>query len=139
MKDARNGGPNGPDGLLPDAHRQAQALALTQQVCLPHREVSRWPQFVRDILSPPLSRLAAIVAGSMVTATFAGILDASLTVPHIAAGRTEYSTQTGERSFVRLENNSTVSLNTATRIAVDSVSNRQRMYLLAGEAVIRPG
>ncbi len=139
MKDARNGGPNGSEGLLPDALRQAQAIALAQQVCLPHRDVSKWPQFVRDILTPPLSRLAAIVAGSMVTATFAGILDASLAVPHIAAGRTEYSTQTGERSFVRLENNSTVSMNTATRITVDSASNRQRMHLLAGEAVIRPG
>src|SRR5882762_7478346 len=117
MKDARNGGPNGSEGLLPDALRQAQAIALTQQVCLPHREVSKWPQFVRDLLNPPLSRVAAIVGGLMAVATFAGALETSLAIPHIAAARTEYSTQTGERSFVQLENNSTVSMNTATRIA----------------------
>jgi transmembrane sensor len=139
MKDARKGGPNGSEGLLPDGFRQAQGIALTQQVCLPHREVRKWSQSVRGILSPLLARLAAVVAGSMVVAAFAGILETSLTVPHIAAGRTEYSTQTGERTFIRLEDNSTVSLNTATRIAVDFASNRRRMYLLAGEAVIQPG
>ena len=123
MKDSRNCGSYGSAGL----------------VFLPHRKVREGSQFVRDILIPPLSRLAAAVAGSIVVATFAVILEASLAVPHVAAGRSEYSTQTGERSFVRLENNSTVSMNTATRMAVDSATNRQRMYLLAGEVVIRPG
>lgn len=123
MKDARKSGPNGSEGL----------------VFLPHRKVREGSQFVRDILITSLSRLAAAVAGSMIVATFAGILETSLTVPHIAAGRTEYSTQTGERSFIRLENNSTVSMNTATRMAVDFVGRQQRMNLLAGEALIRPG
>jgi transmembrane sensor len=139
MKDARKGGSDGAEGLPPDEFREAQGIALTQQVCQPHCEVRKWSQSARDILSPTLSRLAAVVAGSMVVATFAGVLETSLTVPHIAAGRTEYSTQTGERLFIRLEDNSTVSMNTATRIAVDSASNRQHMYLLAGEAVIQPG
>jgi transmembrane sensor len=139
MEDARKGGPSESEGFRPHGFSQAQGTALTQQVCLPHREIRSWTQLLHDTLCPPLSRIAAIVAGLIVTATFAGILDASLTVPHMAAGRTEYSTQTGERSFVQLENNSTVSLNTATHITVDSASDRQRMYLLAGEAVIRPG
>lgn len=133
MKDARKGGPGGSEGLLPDGLREVSGIVLTQQACLPHREVRKWPLFV------PLSRLAAIVGGLIAVATFAGVLESSLPVPHIAAARAEYSTRIGERSFLRLENNSTVSLNTATRIAVDSASNRQRMYLLAGEAVIQPG
>jgi transmembrane sensor len=139
MKDARKGGPNGSEGLLPDGFREAQGTAMTQQVCLPHREVHKWSQSVRDILSPSLFWLAAIVAGLIAVAAFAGVLKNSLIVPHIAAGRTGYSTQTGERSFIRLEDNSTVAMNTATRIAVDSAGNRQRLYLLAGEAVIQPG
>ena len=123
MKDARNSGPYGVRRFGFPAAPQGTKMS----------------QFVRDILIPPLSRLAAVVAGSAVVATFAAVLETSLTVPHIAAGRTEYSTQTGERSFIGLENNSTVTMNTATRMAVDLAGNQQRMYLLAGEAVVRPG
>jgi transmembrane sensor len=86
--------------------------------------------------SPALVRLAA-VGVSTVVLTIAGLLGTSLTSPNIAASPAYYSTQIGERWFVWLESNLTVTLNTASRIAVDFARSQRRVRLLSGEAVFR--
>jgi transmembrane sensor len=88
------------------------------------------------ISSPARVRFAA-VGVSIVVLTIAGVLGTSLTSPNTAASPAYYSTQIGERWFVWLESDLTVTLNTASQIAVDSVRSQRRVHLLAGEAVFR--
>jgi ferric-dicitrate binding protein FerR (iron transport regulator) len=81
-------------------------------------------------------RLAA-VGISIVVLAISGLLGTSLTSPNVAASPAYYSTEVGERWFVWLESNLTVTLNTASRIAVASARSQRRVHLLAGEAVFR--
>jgi ferric-dicitrate binding protein FerR (iron transport regulator) len=91
----------------------------------------------RSISSPTLVRLVSAVGVSIVVLTIAGLLATSMTSPNIAAGRTYYSTQSGERSFVWLERNLMVTLNSVSRISVEFEGKQRRVNLLSGEAVLR--
>jgi len=85
----------------------------------------------------PLAKLAVVLGGLIAVVTIASILTLYLTAQNTAVGRTYYSTQIGERMFVLLEDNLTVSLNTASHIAVDFAGHQHRVHLLSGEVVFR--
>src|SRR5256885_11424876 len=89
-------------------------------------------------VGPCLARIAMVVVGSAVLLLLGIYLQSLLTEPDTADGPTYYSTQTGEHTFVWLEDSLTVTVNTASRIAIDP-GKGHRVHLLQGEAPFRGG
>ena len=84
-----------------------------------------------------LAGIASAVGTSLVVLTVTSLLGISLNPRKAATRPIYYSTQTGESLFIWLEPDLTVTLNAASRIAVDFAEHQRRVRLLSGEALFR--